>query len=107
MAIILPAAPIQEIRGKLHKSDDIYYTVRGGRQVGIRLRKWVDRPTPAQLAQRERMRQCNAAVHSLLSVPDIRARYHAEWQAARLAGTDSHTRLCDYLFSQFYHKIYK
>ena len=106
MATILPAAPIASIRGKLRKSDDIYYTVRGDRQLGIRINEWVDHPTDTQLAHRERMRQCNAAVHSLLSVPETRARYYAEWQAARLAGTDSHRRLCDYLYSQFYHQIY-
>lgn len=106
MAHIIPFAPIKEIRGKLHKTDDIYYTVRKGQQYGIRINEWIDRPTDTQLTHRERMRQCNAAVHSLLSVPETRARYHAEWQAARAAGTDSHARLRDYLYSQFYHRIY-
>lgn len=106
MAMIIPAAPICEIRGKLRKSDDIYYTVRNGRQYSIRIPEWVDHPTDTQLIHRERMRQCSAAVHQLLSCPETRSHYHAEWQAARAAGTDSHHRLCDYLYSQFYHRIY-
>ena len=106
MAHIIPAAPIASIRGKLRKTDDIYFTIRNGHQQGIRMRPWVDHPTDTQQAHRERMRQCNAAVHSLLSSPETRAHYHAEWQAARAAGKDAHSRLCDYLYSQFYHRIY-
>jgi len=106
MALITPSLPIAAIHGKLSKKDNIYYAVRSGKQIAVRMHPQADRPTANQLLQRQRMSECNLVVNSLMSNPDHRARYERLWQQALADGTDHHPRLRDYLFTLTYHKLY-
>jgi len=106
MALITTTLPIAAIHGKLSRKDDIYYAVRGGKQIAVRIAEQVDHPTAKQLQQRQRMSECNLVVNSLLSSPQSHTHYAQEWQQALADGTSHYTRLRDYLFALTYRKLY-
>jgi len=106
MALITTTLPIAAIHGKLSKKDSIYYAVRSGKQIAVRMQPQEDHPTANQLRQRQRMSECNLMVNSLMSNPAHRARYEQLWQQALANGTDHHTRLRDYIYALTYRKLY-
>jgi hypothetical protein len=111
MAKINLLAPIAFIRGKLLKSDEIYFAIRYGKQIGVRLRKpWTHRPTPTQRLHQQRMRLCNQQVHAILIDAQQRDYYHHLWlEHERLAKTNtslrSFYRLRDFIYFKHYQSL--
>ena len=111
MAKINLLAPIAFIRGKLVKSDDIYFALRYGKQIGVRLRKpWTHRSTPTQCLHQQRMRLCNQQLHTTLSDAQQREHYLRLWQQhEQLAKTNqslrSFYRLRDFIYFQLYQSL--
>ena len=111
MAEIKLIHPLAAIHGKLSKKDDIYYSVRHGKQIGVRLQERVDNPTDTQNQHRQRMRECNLVVNNLLT--HHRDRYYQQWQdyernltaAGGPTAKRSFSRLRDYVYSIVYQTL--
>ena len=110
MALIKPLPPIASIRGKLHKLDNVYFTIRYGKQVGIRIRPWMHAPTPNQSRHYQRVRKCNQMVQTILRDPEQKQHYFLRWQAYESQQVHtplhrSYSRLRDFIYAQIYPSI--
>ena len=110
MALIKPLPPIASIRGKLHKLDNVYFTVRYGKQLGIRMRPWMHAPTPNQSRHYQRVRKCNQMVQTILRNPEQKQHYFLLWQAYEsqqfhIPVHRSYRRLRDFIYAQIYPSI--
>ena len=110
MALIKPLPPIAAIRGKLHKLDNVYFTIRYGKQLGIRIRPWMHAPTPNQSRHYQRVRKCNQMVQTILRDPEQKQHYFLRWQAYESQQVHnpwqkSYRRLRDFIYAQIYPSI--